>query len=107
MKRQGRKIPEERSRDKIEDYKGEIKKLRKQVSQLQKENQRLRNRDEGLQDLIEEFGHEQQLAEETVVIGHSKFSCPHCHSSNVKLLSLRYEDSHYNCNECGKTGPVK
>lgn len=107
MKRQNRKVPEERSRDKSENYRGEIKKLRKQVAQLQKECQRLRNRDEGLQDLIEEFGHEQQLAEETAIDSVRKFHCPHCSSSNVRLLDLRYEQSHYNCNECGKTGPVK
>lgn len=107
MKRQGRKIPEERSREKIEDFKGEIKKLRKQVAQLQKENQRLRNRDEGLQELIEEFGHAQELAEEAAISSTRKFYCPHCSSSNVRLLDLRYEQSHYNCNECGKTGPVK
>lgn len=103
MKRQGRKIPEEKSRDKNENYKGEIRKLRRQVAQLQKENERLRNRDEGLQDLIQEFEHIQEQEELT----QTKFSCPHCHSSNVRVMSLRFENSHYNCTDCGKTGPLK
>lgn len=107
MKRQSKKIPEERSKDKIEDYKGEIKKLRKQVAQLQKENARLRNRDESFQELITEFGHEQDIIEETNNGSHSRFICPYCSSSNVKFLSLRYDNSHYNCNECGKTGTLK
>lgn len=106
MKRQGRKVPEEKSRDKNENYKGEIRKLRRQVAQLQKENERLRNRDEGLQDLIQEFGHEQE-PEDITPSGNGKFVCPHCSSSNVRLLTLRYENSHFNCIECGKTGAVK
>lgn len=104
MKRQGRKIPEERSRDKTENYKGEIKKLRKQVAQLQKENARLRNRDEGLQELFDEFS---ELELEQQKISTSSLTCPGCKSTNVKSLSLRHENSHYSCNECGKMGPIK
>lgn len=106
MKRHSsKKVPEERSRDKNEDYRGELRKLQKQVAQLQKENARLRNRDEGLQDLFEEFGHlEQQQEIENQL---TKINCPACKSGNVKLMSLRHEDSHFSCNECGKTGPVK
>lgn len=107
MKRQNRKVPEERSRDKTENFKGEIRKLRRQVAQLQKENARLRNRDEGLQDLIEEFGHVQEMHEQEANPYVPKISCPHCSSSDVKLMSLRHENSHMTCNDCGKTGPVK
>ena len=107
MKNRSRKIPEQRSRDKQEDLRGENKKLRKQVAQLQKEVQRLLNRDEGLQDLIQEFGHLEEQEEINSMAEGKKFECPHCHSKNTKLLSLRHEDSHYNCVDCGKTGPVK
>lgn len=107
LKNQSRKIPEQRSRDKQEDLRGENKKLRKQLAQAQKEIQRLLNRDEGLQDLIQEFGHLEEQEEIAEAMSNKKFECPHCHSHNTKLLSLRHENSHYNCVECGKTGPVK
>lgn len=107
LKNRSQKVPEKRPRETNEDYRGEIKKLRKQLAQAQKEIQRLLNRDEGLQDLIQEFGHiaeQQDIAEE---MANKKFECPHCHSHNTRLLSLRHEDSHYNCIDCGKTGPAK
>jgi DNA-directed RNA polymerase subunit RPC12/RpoP len=104
-KTSNRKVPEERFKDKQEDLRADNRKLRKQVSQLQKELVRLKNRDEGLQDLIQEFGQlEEQLETQE---SKPKIICPHCSSRNVKLLDLRYERSHFNCVECGKTGPVK
>jgi predicted RNA-binding Zn-ribbon protein involved in translation (DUF1610 family) len=103
LKRQNRKVPEERNRDKSENFKAEIRKLRKEVLQLRKENDRLRNRDEGLQDLFEEFKDVEQDSKVEVSI----FNCPHCKSSNVRFMSLRHENSHFTCNDCGKTGPIK
>lgn len=98
-----RKIPEERRKDKTEDYKGEIRKLRKQVAQLQKENSRLRNRDEGLQELFDELVDERDPVDNFA----ANFKCPHCNSSGAKLMTLRHENSHFSCDACGKTGPVK
>lgn len=100
-----RKIPEQKLRDRREDDRGEIKKLRKQVSQLQKENEKLRNRDLGFQDLVQEFAyHEKQ---DDIDSDKPKMDCPYCKSPNLKFLSLRGENSHFNCNECGRTGLVK
>lgn len=100
-----RKAPENSFKDRQEDLRGDNRKLRKQVSQLQKEVQRLKNRDDGLQELIEEFGHIEEQAEiENFKV---KMTCPHCSSKNVRLLNLRFDNSHYNCIDCGKTGPVK
>lgn len=105
MKRHNRKVPEERAKERYEDLKAENRKLRKEVAQLRKEFERLKNRDEGLQELIEEFSHHEEVP--TLTDRASKFACTNCGSHNLKFMSLRYDDSHFSCNECGKAGPVK
>ncbi len=105
LKRQGHRVPEERRRDRIEDLKAENRKLRKEVAQLRKEHSKMRNRDIGLQDLFDEFGeveHQMEKSKEE-----HRFECPHCSSHNTRLMSLRYDNSHFTCVDCGKTGPVK
>lgn len=103
MKRRGHKVPEERNKERVEDLKAENRKLRKEVSQLRKEHSRMRNRDIGLQELFDEFGEEVKVETKQ----EDRFQCPHCFSHNTRLMSLRYDNSHYTCDDCGKTGPVK
>lgn len=103
MKSRNHKVPEERNKDRLEDLRSENRKLRKEVTQLRKEAHKLKNRDEGLQDLFEEFRDIEQ--EVKSLSNETKFECPHCHSTNTRLMSLRFDNSHYTCIDCGKTGP--
>lgn len=106
MKRQRQqKVPEERNKGRLENLRAENRKLRKEVAQLRREAGKLRNRDDGLQDLFAEFGDIQQDVQES--LKEHKLECPHCGSTNTKVMSLRYDNSHFTCMDCGKTGPIK
>lgn len=99
-----KKAPEERSKDKLETYRSEIRKLRKQVAQLQKENQRLMNRDESIKEFVEEYEHleTQRQIEEAIP------RCPKCKSHHITILSkLRDDIDYFVCSACSARGPLK
>lgn len=101
MKRGNKKVPEERARDKLEDYKKEFKRLKKENEQLRKELHRLQSRDESLQELLEEF--EEIAKEEKNRIINPK--CPKCGSHDITMLGqLRDGVDYYDCNTCGSRG---
>lgn len=99
-----KKVPEERNREKIESIKAEMKRLRKQVAYLQKENQKLRNRDESIKEFVEEYEHleVQRQVEESIP------RCPKCKSHHIKILpKLRGDIDYYVCDACPARGPIQ
>ena len=105
MKRGSKKVPEERSREKLEDYKKEFRRIKKENEQLRKELRRAQNRDVELKELYEEFEEVAQVEEPVMV---RKPSCPKCHSYDVTLLEkLRGNVDYYDCNTCGARGQYR
>lgn len=101
MKRGNKKAPEERSRDRLEDYKKEFRRLKKENDQLRKQISRLENRDESLKELLEEF---EQIAEEEKSRIKQVY-CPKCKSTDITILGqLRDGIDYYDCNVCGSRG---
>lgn len=97
-----RKKYEENKKDRQEDYKGEIRRLRKQVQQLRRENAKLLGRDVELQELIED-----QQSETEIFVEHK---CPKCGSKEVKILEkLQNEKDYFFCENpyCNARGPIK
>jgi len=102
LKRGNKKQPEERAREKLEDYKKEFRKLKKENEQLRKELARAFNRDVELKELYEEF--EEMAKVETV----RKPMCPKCGSYEVTLLEkLRGNTDYYDCDKCGSRGQYR
>lgn len=105
MKRGKQKVPEERAREKLEDYKKEFRRLKKENEQLRKELNRALIRDEGLKELYEEFEQVAKVEEQEMV---RKPMCPECGSYQVTLLEkLRNNIDYYDCNHCGARGQYR
>lgn len=106
MRKGQRRVPEERSRDKIEDLKSENRKLRKEVQQLRKHLNRTFQREEDLQHLFEEVEidrHENIDAKRTPY-------CPKCGGNEVQVVEkLRDNIDYYFCqnSKCNARGPIK
>lgn len=104
QKKPSRKIPEERTKDQIETLKAENRRLRKEVQQLRKEMSKMKNRDEDLQEILEEID-ELELEKE---IKETTFRCPSCRSPRIKILErLRGDQDYYICEDCSSRGPKK
>lgn len=107
MARKGtRKVPEERSRDKIEDLKSENRKLRKEIQQLRKHLNRTFQREEYLNEIFEEV----EIEREKITTQDHKPYCPKCGSKEVQVVEkLRDNVDYYFCQNsyCNARGPIK
>lgn len=103
MKNRSHKVPEERNKKQLEQLRADNRKLRKQVAQLERELEKRVHRDLEVKEILEEV---EFLVPEVTETKSDSFHCPSCKSSDIKYLSLRHDNSHYVCNECGKTGLV-
>ena len=88
-------IPEKSKKQEIETLKGELRKLKKQVKHLRKDNLRLRGYHNEIYDLIEE---KETIPEK------KKYSCPECSSINVDKIVLGKRGEYYFCQDCAARG---
>ena len=102
MKRGNKKQPEERGRDKLESYKKEFRKLKKENEQLRKELAKVSYRDSELKEFFEEF---EQVARETE-LQEQKQKCPKCGSKNITEFEPREDIKYYDCIDCGARGKL-
>ncbi len=102
MKRGNKKQPEERGRDKLESYRKEFRKLKKENEQLRKELAKAYNRDVELKEFFEEF---EQIARESDVEP-KQVRCPKCNSKNITEFEPREDIKYYDCNDCGARGKL-
>ena len=105
MRKGNRKVPEERSRDRIEDLRADNRKLRKEVQQLRKHLTRTFNREADLKDLFDEV--EIDVRQNDPI--KSKPKCPKCGYNQVQIVEkLRDDIDYYFCQNsaCNARGPV-
>lgn len=98
------KVPEEGRREKQETLRAENRKLRKEVQQLRKQLDRISHRDADVKDMLEYI--ESPEHKEDLLDKEEKFECPHCYSTDTKVLDLGHKH-YYSCNSCGQKGPLK
>ena len=102
-RKEKRKAYEEANKEKQEDLKGEIRRLRKQVQQLRKANAKLLGRDIELQDLLEDIQLESDMAVK-------EKRCPKCNGKDVKIIEkLMNNKDYFFCknSNCNARGPIK
>lgn len=102
--RQSNKIPEERQKDKDNTLRAENRKLRKQVSQLQKQLARMHGREEDIKDIMEEY---EELQKDTE-LKETKPQCPMCRSYDIAIMEKLVNNiDYYSCNVCSARGKLR
>lgn len=102
--RHNRRSVEDSDNNKNEHLRGEIRKLRKEVQILRKENFKLRGREAEFSDLLEDT----QVLDDNPYCGPK--SCPLCGSKHIRIIEkLKNDTDYYICNNeaCNSRGPYK